>query len=61
MHHSGPLPLTFEDLEQGFGGKNCQNGSQGKLYCKHSYKQSCKVKFFINDLQGHPGGWGSIL
>ena len=30
MHHSGLLPLTFEGLEQGFGGKNCQNGSQGK-------------------------------
>ena len=31
MHHSGPLPLTFEGLEQGFGGKNCQNASPGKL------------------------------
>ena len=30
MHHSGPLLLTFEDPNQGFGGKNCQNGSQGK-------------------------------
>ena len=30
MHHSGPLPLTFEGLEQGFGGKNCQNGSLAK-------------------------------
>ena len=30
MHHLGPLPLTFEGPEQGFGGKNCQNGSQGK-------------------------------
>ena len=29
MHHSGPLPLTFEGPEQGFGGKNCQNGSGG--------------------------------
>ena len=30
MHRSGPLPLTFEGPEQGFGGKNCQNESQGK-------------------------------
>ena len=30
MHHSGPLPLTVEGLEQGFGGKNHQNGSRGK-------------------------------
>ena len=31
MHHSRPLPLTFEGPEeQGFGDKNCQNGSQGK-------------------------------
>ena len=30
MHCSGPLPLTFEGLEQGFGGKNYQNGSLGK-------------------------------
>ena len=30
MHHSGPLLLTFESLQQGFGGKNCQNGSRGK-------------------------------
>ena len=30
MHHSGPLPLTFEGLEQNFGGKNCQNASQEK-------------------------------
>ena len=30
MHHNGPLPLTFEGLEQGFEGKNCQNASQGK-------------------------------
>ena len=29
MHHSGPLPLTFEGPEQGFGGKNCQSGSRG--------------------------------
>ena len=27
MHHSGPLSLTFEGPEQGFGGKNCQNRS----------------------------------
>ena len=26
MHHSGPLPITFEDPEHGFGGKNCQMG-----------------------------------
>ena len=31
MHHLGPLPLTFEGGEQGFGGKNCQNGSRGNL------------------------------
>ena len=31
MHHSGPLPLTFEGPEQGSGGKNCQNGSRRKL------------------------------
>ena len=30
MHCSGPLLLTFDDPEQGFGGKNCQNGSRGK-------------------------------
>ena len=30
MHHSGPLPLTFESPEQGFGSKNYQNGSQGE-------------------------------
>ena len=30
MHHSGPLSLIFEGLEQGFGGKNCQNGSRAK-------------------------------
>ena len=30
MHHSGPLPLTFKGPEQGFGGKNNQNASQGK-------------------------------
>ena len=29
MHCSGPLPLIFEGPEQRFGGKNCQNGSQG--------------------------------
>ena len=32
MHRSGPLPLTFEGAEQGFGGKTCQNASQGKPY-----------------------------
>ena len=30
MHHSGPLPLSFESPEQCFEGKNCQNVSQGK-------------------------------
>ena len=35
MHGSGPLPLTFEGPEQGFGGKNCQNGSRGKPSCPH--------------------------
>ena len=30
MHHSGPLPRTFEGPEQGFGDKNCQNASPGK-------------------------------
>ena len=30
MHHSGPFPLVFKSPEQGFGGKNCQNASQGK-------------------------------
>ena len=30
MHHSGPLLLTFEGLEQGFGGNNCQNGNRGR-------------------------------
>ena len=29
MHCSGPLPLTFEGLVQGFWGKNCQNASRG--------------------------------
>ena len=30
MHHSGPSPLIFKGLEQGFGDKNCQNASQEK-------------------------------
>ena len=30
MHCSRPLLLTFEGPEQGFGGKNCQNGSREK-------------------------------
>ena len=30
MHLSGPLPLTFEGPEQGFGSKNSQNVNQGK-------------------------------
>ena len=30
MYRSGLLPLTFEGLQQDFGGKNCQNGSRGK-------------------------------
>ena len=37
MHHSGPLPLTFEGPEQGLGGKNCQNGSQGKPWNLSSF------------------------
>ena len=28
MHHSGALLLTFEGLEQGFWGNNCQNGNR---------------------------------
>ena len=32
MHRSGPLLPTFEGPEQGFGSKNCQNGS-GKNLC----------------------------
>ena len=31
MHCSGTLPLTFEGPEQGFEGKNSQNGSWGNL------------------------------
>ena len=30
MHGSGSLSVAFEGPEQGFGGKNCQNGSRGK-------------------------------
>ena len=30
MHHSGPLPPTFEGLEYGFVGKNCQTVSHKK-------------------------------
>ena len=33
MHRSGPLPLTLEGQELGFGGKNCQNVSQGEKPC----------------------------
>ena len=29
MHHSEPLSLIFKAPEQGFGGKICQNASQG--------------------------------
>ena len=35
MHHSGPLPLAFEGPEQGFGGKNCLNGSRGKTWSRY--------------------------
>ena len=38
MHLSGPLPLTFERPEHGFWGKNCQNGSWGKLE-NYMYKE----------------------
>ena len=30
MYCSGPLLLNFEDMEQSFGSKNCQNGESGK-------------------------------
>ena len=35
MHHSGPLSLTFEGAEQGFGGKNCQKCESGKTLYPH--------------------------
>ena len=50
MHRSGLLPLTFESLEQGFEGKNCQNGNQGKPCSDFSsclFAQSSKVRFLI--------------
>ena len=30
MQHSGPFPLALKSPDQGLGGKDCQNGSQGK-------------------------------
>ena len=35
MRRSGPLPLTFEGPEQGFRGKNCQNGSRKKPWMSY--------------------------
>ena len=37
MYCSGPLPLAFEGPEQGFGGKNCQNGSLGENLASASF------------------------
>ena len=51
MHCSGPLPLTFEGPEQGFGGKNCQNASRGEKPCVafeylHKYeRKSCQLSY----------------
>ena len=44
MHHSGPLSKTLERSEQGFGGKNCQNASQGTQHC---------ILFLATDKRGY--------
>ena len=52
MHRSGPLPLTFQGLEQGFGGKNCQNNqSQGKPRV-HQFNRN-KLHFVHNQITSH--------
>ena len=33
MHHSGPLPQTFEGPEPGFGGKTAKMGVRENLAC----------------------------
>ena len=44
MHHSGPLPLTFEGPVQGSVSKNCQNASQGNpVYNKVIF---CPMRLF---------------
>ena len=47
MHHSGPFHLAVKSPKQDFGGKNCQNASQGK-----PCKGSCQllVKVFVQEL-----------
>ena len=56
MHHSEPFSLALKSPEQGFGGKNCQNGSQGKtliwlyIYAISGYKTDILIHvniFFI--------------
>ena len=47
-HHSGPLLPTFEGPEQGFGSKNCQNGS-GK---KPLYALKGRVSVFLIKTRG---------
>ena len=46
-HHSGPLPLAFESLEQSFGGKNCQKYSRGNL-ANHYIEQNIEVCFGLS-------------
>ena len=43
MHHSGPLPQTFEGPEQGFWDNTCQNGSRGKNFVSVSLNLSKNI------------------
>ena len=48
MHCSGPLPLTFEGPEQGFGGKNYQNGSRENFV----EKKKMQILIYLDIRQG---------
>ena len=48
MHRSGPLPQTFEGLEQGFRGKNAKMGSRRKPCRALDVKLEYFVKIIYN-------------
>ena len=52
MNQSRPLLLTFEGPEHGFGGKNCQNMSQGEQ------KQLIRLRRWAVDLGHHCSHYG---